>query len=58
MSKQDLTSGRELIFEQLAGSSCEYPNCTGQLIKGSYKGDHAIVCEECDTPAMRVWNHG
>lgn len=44
------------LFEQLAGKECQYDSdCTGVLDRRTYKGDDALVCTECGTPAVRRW---
>lgn len=41
-------------LEKLIGETC--PRCTGTLERGSFEGTVAVVCADCDTPAMRLWN--
>jgi hypothetical protein len=38
----------------LAGDDCRWC-ATGTLARESFKGDAAVVCENCGTPAARVW---
>ena len=41
------------LRELLSVSRCQY--CDGDLVRGTFKGDEAILCDDCDTPAVRVW---
>ncbi|USZ67367.1 hypothetical protein NGM10_11565 [Halorussus salilacus] len=42
------------LLAALVGDDCNW--CArGTLARGEFKGDDAVVCEECDTPAARVW---
>lgn len=38
-----------------AGDPCGYADCSGQLERTTYKGNDALVCDACETPALRVW---
>lgn len=38
------------------GGDCGAGGCGGQLERTSYKGDDALVCSECETPAVRTWS--
>lgn len=37
-----------------AGEPCGYANCEGQLERTTFQGDDALVCDCCETPAIRV----
>ena len=45
----------EPIVEQLRGTDCQYDECGGTLRREAFKGDEAVVCEDCGTPAVRLW---
>ena len=42
------------LLTTLAGDECRWC-ATGTLSREEFKGDDAVVCENCDTPAVRVW---
>ena len=44
-----------LLVERLCGTDCQYGDCGGSLRHETFKGDEAVVCEECGTPAVRLW---
>jgi hypothetical protein len=42
------------LFSRLTVDHCQY--CEGgTLSRGIYKGAPAVVCDDCGTPALRVW---
>ncbi|WP_168216254.1 HVO_A0556 family zinc finger protein [Halorussus halobius] len=44
----------EPLLVALGGEDC--PWCeAGTLRRETFKGDDAVVCEDCGTPAVRVW---
>lgn len=46
--------GRRRLFEQLADQECGF--CSGgSLVRAQFRGNDAVVCEECGTPAVRLW---
>lgn len=46
--------GRDLLRE-LATESCTRPQCDGSLDREQYKGTDAVVCADCGTPTLRLW---
>lgn len=42
------------VLAALVGDECSWC-ATGALAREEFKGDEAVVCEECGTPAARVW---
>lgn len=42
------------LLAALAGDDCRWC-ATGTLSRRQFKGDDAVVCEDCGTPAARVW---
>lgn len=42
------------LYDRLADTDCRYCE-TGTLSVGSFKGAPAILCENCGTPAIRIW---
>ncbi|WP_343192867.1 HVO_A0556 family zinc finger protein [Haloterrigena sp. H1] len=43
-----------VLFGRLMGATCDF--CAdGQLASGEYKGNTAMVCDTCGTPAVQVW---
>ena len=44
----------EPLFAALVGDDCRWC-ATGTLAREAFKGDDAVVCEDCGTPAARVW---
>lgn len=43
------------LLATLDGGDCYREGCTGHLERQQYKGDDAVVCVDCDVPALRVW---
>jgi len=41
------------ILDQLHGTDC--PECHGRLEHGAYKGNRAVVCQDCGTPRVQVF---
>lgn len=42
------------LFSLLAGRSC--PECDGgELERGAYKGNRAVLCDTCEVPRVQVW---
>ncbi|WP_276255504.1 HVO_A0556 family zinc finger protein [Halomontanus rarus] len=44
----------EIFLEALESRSCTYCD-EGSLERSTYKGNEAIVCEECGAPEMQFW---
>lgn len=44
----------EELYASIREKSCSY--CGGDLVIGEFKDQTAILCEECDTPAVRTWS--
>jgi len=52
MAKAEL--GADGILRQLRGTTC--PSCEdGTLVLGTYKGNRAVLCEDCETPRAQLW---
>lgn len=51
---QAVSTGREALVENLRNRDCQYCN-EGSLSKGTYKENTAIVCDNCETPALQLW---
>ncbi|NGM69839.1 hypothetical protein G6M89_12610 [Natronolimnobius sp. AArcel1] len=49
----DHTEGRVLAI--LDGRPCPSDDCDGDLERGTYKDNKAVVCEDCGTPQAQVW---
>ncbi len=45
---------RNAVVDCLVGQSCAHCE-SGELVRGSFKGNVAVVCEECDAPTMRLF---
>lgn len=41
------------VVDQLIGTACEFCE-DGNLESGRFKGDLAVLCESCGTPAFRT----
>ncbi|WP_459808223.1 HVO_A0556 family zinc finger protein [Halopiger thermotolerans] len=54
MRQQEGPSLRHPVIEGLEGSQCSFCN-DGQLVQERYKGNTAVVCENCHTPNAQVW---
>ncbi|WP_166035434.1 HVO_A0556 family zinc finger protein [Halorussus pelagicus] len=44
----------DAVLGALVGDDCSWC-ATGTLVREEFKGDAAVVCVECGTPAARVW---
>ena len=54
MQETSTLNATEPVLAVPVGDDC--PWCaTGTLARGEFRGDDAVVCEECETPAVRVW---
>ncbi|MFC7166799.1 HVO_A0556 family zinc finger protein [Halospeciosus flavus] len=42
------------VFETLVGTSCHFCD-DGRLARDEYKGNDAVVCDACETPAVQSW---
>ncbi|UPV75209.1 hypothetical protein M0R89_03850 [Halorussus limi] len=51
VSSQDASTP---VLAALVGDECSWC-AAGTLAREEFKGDAAVVCEECGTPAARVW---
>lgn len=54
MTSANRPTGRD-VLERLAREDCPVPDCGGVLVRREYKDTDALVCQDCDTPAVRVW---
>ena len=50
----DQTRQEEIALGELAGSTCPYCE-EGELTDGTFKGNFAVLCPECNTPAYRTF---
>jgi hypothetical protein len=42
------------VIGRLEGRKCQW--CSdGRLERGTYKGNEAVVCDSCETPAAQMW---
>lgn len=48
-----VTRDCDRLLATLDDAVCHY--CDGDLETGAYKGSSAILCQDCGTPAVRVW---
>ncbi|AFO59231.1 MULTISPECIES: HVO_A0556 family zinc finger protein [Natrinema] len=47
--------GRQQLLALLEGRACHH--CSdGELERGRYKDNRAIVCDSCGTPRVQVWS--
>ncbi len=54
MQETSRSGTTESMLRSLVGDDCCW--CTaGTLTRETFKGDDAVVCENCETPAVRVW---
>ncbi|WIV66816.1 HVO_A0556 family zinc finger protein [Natrialbaceae archaeon AArc-T1-2] len=48
-------SPQQQLLATLEGRNC--PRCTaGKLVRSTYKGNEAVVCDSCNTPQAQVWD--
>ena len=52
--ERELLSGRDTL-ELLDDAPCPQPDCEGVLVREEYKDTDSVVCEACETPAVRIW---
>ncbi|OVE84875.1 HVO_A0556 family zinc finger protein [Natronolimnobius baerhuensis] len=52
-STTDQTDSQLLAI--LEGRTCPSGSCDGDLERGTYKDNQAVVCEDCGTPQAQVW---
>ena len=45
--------GRQ-VLARLEGRACAFCS-TGELVRSTYKGNDAVVCEDCGTPRVQFW---
>ena len=43
------------LLPRLDGDGCPVPDCGGTLARRPFKDSDAVVCDDCGTPALRVW---
>ncbi len=48
-----MSASLNTLFSGMDQKECQY--CEGTLERGTYKSEPAVVCDECGTPALRVW---
>lgn len=54
MQLTDDSRGDQALLEALEGAPCSF--CEGgQLVRGSYQGNAAALCDECETPGAQLW---
>ncbi|EFW93245.1 hypothetical protein ZOD2009_05257 [Haladaptatus paucihalophilus DX253] len=42
------------VIGRLEGEECHW--CSdGELVRDTYKGNEAVVCDTCETPAAQIW---
>jgi hypothetical protein len=54
MQRSSARNATDSVLAALVGDDCGWCG-SGTLVREEFKGDAAAVCEECDTPAVRVW---
>ena len=42
------------VLAALEGNACSFCD-TGTLVRDCYKGNAAVICDECQTPGAQVW---
>ncbi|MFC6763679.1 HVO_A0556 family zinc finger protein [Natrinema soli] len=54
-SESSQSTDQRQLLAMLEGRSCQYcPD--GELERGTYKDNRAIVCDSCGTPRVQVWS--
>ncbi|WP_226005465.1 HVO_A0556 family zinc finger protein [Natrinema salinisoli] len=54
-SEPSKPSGKRQLFAILEGRPC--PDCAeGELERGRYKNNRAVVCDSCEMPQVQVWS--
>ncbi|WP_175607220.1 HVO_A0556 family zinc finger protein [Natrinema saccharevitans] len=47
-------TGTYPVLEALEGERCSFCD-RGRLVRGSYKGNAAVICDTCETPGAQLW---
>ncbi|WP_191965514.1 MULTISPECIES: HVO_A0556 family zinc finger protein [Haloferax] len=42
-----------VLLKKLGDDECVY--CDGDLVESTYKGNDAVICDDCGTPAIQLW---
>lgn len=42
-----------VLLGKLDEDDCEF--CEGDLVASTYKGNDAVVCDDCGTPTIQLW---
>ncbi|WP_191967162.1 MULTISPECIES: HVO_A0556 family zinc finger protein [Haloferax] len=42
-----------VLLNRLDEDNCSF--CDGDLVVSTYKGNDAVVCDECGTPTIQLW---
>ncbi|WMT07495.1 hypothetical protein NP511_00480 [Natrinema thermotolerans] len=45
---------REAALDEIVQGTCTYCEANA-LVRDTYKGNAAVVCEDCGTPAAQFW---
>jgi len=54
-SESAQSTGQQQLLAIFEGRSCDHcPD--GELERGTYKDNRAIVCDSCGTPCVQVWS--
>lgn len=43
------------LLERLENTGCKFCE-DGVLVRQRYKGNDAVVCDNCETPTMQIWD--
>ncbi|QLG48931.1 HVO_A0556 family zinc finger protein [Natrinema halophilum] len=53
--QQDQPDQSTTLLARLEDTACSFCD-DGRLVREEYKGNAAVVCTNCGTPAAQIWN--
>ncbi|OAQ54147.1 hypothetical protein HTG_01040 [Natrinema mahii] len=54
MQQQEHEAAENSPVDALEGTNCTFCD-DGELVRGEYKGNTAVICDSCETPGAQFW---
>lgn len=54
MQRQERDPTPQPVIAALEGQECSFCG-DGKLVRNTYKGNDAVICDACDTPGAQFW---
>lgn len=54
LTDDSIAPGDHPVLAALEGDACSFCDA-GTLVRGEYKGNAAVVCDDCQTPGAQLW---